>query len=211
LHDVTAQNLFAISINLARLQEPTPQLSPGFKEALLESQDLCEQSLHEIRTLSYLLHPPMLDQAGLVSALQWYIDGFTRRSGIDVGLVVTQEVGRLPREMETDLFRIVQEGLANVLRHSGSNTATVRLEKHATQLTLQIIDQGRGMPERAVTAVPNRVESLGVGIAGMRQRLRQLGGRLNINSVGQGTTVTATVPLPAEEVLRRAAGRGAAE
>jgi PAS domain S-box-containing protein len=208
LHDVTAQNLFAISINLARLQELDPLPPHEFTETLAECQNLCEQSLQEVRTLSYLLHPPMLDQAGLVSALRWYIDGFTKRSGIDVGLVVTQEIGRLPREMETDLFRIVQEGLANILRHSGSSTATVRLEKQAAQLTLQIKDQGRGMPKRAVTAVPNRVESLGVGIAGMRQRLRQLGGRLKIDSVGQGTTVTATVPLPAKGAFRRAAGLG---
>jgi PAS domain S-box-containing protein len=209
LHDVTAQNLFAISINLASLRESNLLPPRKLTVTLAECQSLCEQSLQEIRTLSYLLHPPMLDQAGLVSALQWYIDGFAKRSGIDVGLVVTQEIGRLPREMETDLFRVVQEGLANIHRHSGSSTATVRLEKKATQLTLQIIDQGHGMPERAVTAVLNRVESLGVGLAGMRQRLRQLGGWLKIDSDHQGTTVTATVPLPTEDVSRRAAGQGA--
>jgi len=179
------------------------------KDTLAECQALCEQSLQEIRTLSYLLHPPMLDQAGLVSALPWYIDGFVRRSGIDVALVVTQEIGRLPREMETDLFRVVQEGLANIRRHSGSRTATVRLEKQGAVLVLQIADQGRGIPERDETAAPNGVESLGVGIVGMRHRLRQLGGQLKIDSGGQGTIVTATLPLPAEEPLRRAAGQEA--
>jgi PAS domain S-box-containing protein len=205
LHDVTAQNLFATTINLARLQ--TLSLAREVKDVLAESQGLCEQGLQEIRTLSYLLHPPLLDQAGLIPALKWYIEGFSKRSGIDVGLVVPQEIDRLTHEVESALFRIVQESLANIHRHSGSNMADVRLEKEGTQVVLQIRDAGHGMPE-VTTAEPD-IATLGVGIPGMRQRLLQLGGHLNIESSAKGTTVRATVPLPAERRLRsRATGGG---
>ncbi|HEU0005568.1 MAG TPA: ATP-binding protein, partial [Terriglobia bacterium] len=205
LHDVTAQNLFATTINLARVQSSS--VPSETKEVLGECQTLCGQALQEIRTLSYLLHPPILDQAGLASALRWYIDGFSKRSGIDVGLVVTQEFNRLSREMEADLFRIVQESLSNVHRHSGSSTASVRLEKQSTQVVLQIRDEGRGMQPRVTPAEADE-STLGVGIPGMRQRLRQLGGHLTIESDSQGTTVTATVPLRTERRRASRAGRG---
>lgn len=194
LHDLTAQNLFAITVNLARLQQGPLQSSEA-AELVAECRGLCEQSLQEIRTLSYLLHPPMLDQAGLVSALQWYIEGFIKRSGIYVGLVVKQEVGRLPSEVETALFRIVQESLTNIHRHSGSGMASIRLETIGDQVLLRIKDQGQGMPAGAPLTEMEGSRSLGVGIAGMRQRLRQLGGRLEIKSSEQGTVVTAVVPL----------------
>ena len=130
LHDVTAQNLFAITINLGSLARK--ELPANLKDSLTESQALCEQALQEIRTLSYLLHPPMLDQVGLVAALQWYIDGFSKRSSIEVNLVVTQEITRLRRDMETDLFRVVQESLVNIHRHSGSETARYVLDNRLT-------------------------------------------------------------------------------
>jgi PAS domain S-box-containing protein len=205
LHDVTAQNLFATTINLARLQSPA--VSSEVKDVLAECQTLCEQALQEIRTLSYLLHPPILDEAGLVSALRWYIDGFSKRSGIDVGLVVTREFDRLPPEVEADLFRIVQESLSNVHRHSGSNTASVRLEKQATQVVVQIRDEGHGM-QRDKTRLEADESTLGVGIPGMRHRLRQLGGNLTIESNSQGTTVMATVPLRVERRERSRASHG---
>jgi len=207
LHDVTAQNLFAATIGLARLQQT--KLLAEARDVLAECQALCEQSLREIRTLSYRLHPPMLDQAGLVPALQWYIEGFAKRSGIEVGLVTPQEIGRLPQEVEADLFRIVQEGLANVHRHSGSSTATVRLDQSGQHLALQIKDQGRGMG-KTVLAEANGTESLGVGIRGMRERLRQLGGKLEIESTGQGTTVTAIVPLSASQASNATAAGASA-
>jgi|GEM_PF-3202706 len=201
LHDVTAQNLFATTINLAHLQSNSA--SSETKKVLAECQSLCEQALQEIRTLSYLLYPPVLDQAGLISALGWYIDGFSKRSGIDVGLVITEEFDRLQREVEADLFRIVQESLSNVHRHSGSNTASVRLEKQTSQVVLQIRDEGRGIQPR-VTPAETEDPTVGVGIPSMRQRLRQLGGHLTIESNSQGTVVTATVPLHVE---RRRASR----
>jgi PAS domain S-box-containing protein len=203
LHDVTAQNLFAATLGLARLQQT--KLVTEARDVLAECQALCEQSLLEIRTLSYRLHPPMLDQAGLVPALQWYIEGFAKRSGIEVDLVTPEEIERLPKEVEADLFRIVQEGLANVHRHSGSNTATVRLDQSGQHLALQIKDQGCGMSKTAMAQV-NGAESLGVGIRGMRERLRQLGGHLQIESTEQGTTVTAVVPLSTKQASNAAAG-----
>jgi PAS domain S-box-containing protein len=193
LHDVTAQNLFAINMNLSRLQRGRVE-SAEVKEILAESRNLGQQSLQEIRTLSYLLHPPMLDQAGLVDALKWYVDGFVKRSGIDVEVLPIQEIGRLPSEVETALFRIVQEGLSNIKRHSGSNSANIKLEKKKDRVILQIRDHGRGMKSE-VASTESDGRSLGVGIPGMRQRLRQLGGNLQIESSDRGTLVTAMVPI----------------
>jgi PAS domain S-box-containing protein len=191
LHDVTAQNLFAINIALTRLLQ---QKKIGDFRAILEDcLSLCDQSREEIRTLSYLLHPPTLDQAGLVSALKWYVEGFSRRVGIKVDLVVGRYIGRLPMDVETDLFRVVQECLANVHRHSGSSTARVQLDRHADRVVLQVRDWGRGMPAEATNV--GALGSLGVGIPGMRERLGQLRGHLEIESGNHGTTVTAVVPL----------------
>gem|GEM_PF-725779 len=193
LHDGTAQNLFAISINLARLAQLDVEELDEMERLISECQSLGDQSLQEIRTLSYLLHPPLLDQAGLVSALQWYADGFSKRSGIYVD-VLAQPIGRLEAEIETALFRIVQEALANVRRHSGSETATIRLDRTNGRVKLEIRDRGHGMKADGSSA-SNGLEAMGVGIPGMRQRLRQLGGSLEINSNGKGTAIVAVVPL----------------
>lgn len=193
LHDGTAQNLFAISMNLQKLF----QLSSGNEEIqrlVLECQALDEQSLREIRTLSYLLHPPLLDQAGLVSALQWYVEGFSKRSGIFVE-VFAEPIGRLQSEVEMTLFRVVQEALSNVRRHSESETASIRLARKDGEVVLQIKDQGRGLALADCSPDTNGALSLGVGIPGMKQRLRQLGGTLDITSNNGGTTVSAVVPI----------------
>ena len=193
LHDGTAQNLFAISINLQKLF----QLSAGNEEIqrlLVECQSLDEQSLREIRTLSYLLHPPLLDQAGLVSALQWYVEGFTKRSGIYVE-VFAEPIGRLQSEIEMALFRVVQEALSNVRRHSESEAASIRLARRDCEVVLQIKDQGKGLALADCSPDTNGALSLGVGIPGMKQRLRQLGGTLDITSNNGGTTVSAVVPI----------------
>jgi PAS domain S-box-containing protein len=193
LHDVTAQNLFMVNMNLSRLQ--------GRRVDPLEAQDvlgdcrkLCDQSLQEIRTLSYLLHPPMLDEAGLVGAIRWYVNGYVKRSGIQIEVVAVDEIGRLSTEVETALFRIVQECLSNVRRHSGSSSADIRLKKEENEVILQISDHGRGMPKIDLTESDGLV-SPGVGIPGMRQRLRQLGGILEIESSNHGMVVTAKVPI----------------
>ncbi len=187
LHDGTAQNLFAMTIGLSRLLQQT--IPPDLKGTLEECLALCEQSRQEIRTLSYVLHPPMLDEAGLVSALKWYTEGFSERSGIRVDLALEPDPGRLPLEIETVLFRVVQECLANVHRHSGSALASVRLQRKTDSVILQVQDWGHG--------IPPEVGRAGVGIPGMRERLSQLLGHLEIESGGQGTTITVTVPLVA--------------
>jgi len=193
LHDGTAQNLFAISINVAKLMQ-ADQVQPEQAELLLmECQSMVDQSLKEIRTLSYLLHPPLLDQSGLVSALQWYAEGFSKRSGIYVD-VIAQPIGRLSSEVETALFRVVQEALTNVRRHSCSETASIRLERRTGEVKLEIKDRGRGLPPVKEDRSDGLLE-LGVGIPGMKQRLRQLGGKLEISSNERGTSIIAVVPV----------------
>jgi len=193
LHDGTAQNLFAISINLQRLYQLSSE-NEEIQRLIVECQSLDEQSLKEIRTLSYLLHPPLLDQAGLVSALQWYVEGFTKRSGIFVE-VFAEPIGRLQSEIEMALFRVVQEALANVRRHSTSETASIRLARRNSEVVLQIKDRGKGLVSGNGGPDTDGAVSLGVGIPGMKQRLRQLGGTLEITSNHDGTTVFAVVPL----------------
>jgi len=201
LHDSTAQTLFAITLNLRRLEKVTVNQTPEMTALLSDSQELAAQSVTELRTLSYLLHPPILDDAGLVRALQWFVRGFSERTGIHVDAAAVEDIGRLPRDTETALFRIVQESLTNVRRHSSSDTASVRLEKGNAEVKLQISDRGHGMPEGAGNGSAGENAELGVGISGMRQRLIQLGGRLEIESSNSGTTITAVVPAIQEEAL----------
>ena len=197
LHDTTAQNLLAIVLNLETLVQKASTLPKEFVDAISECQSLCQQSQAEIRTLSYLLHPPMLDEAGLILALEWLIDGFSRRSGISVDFAAPPDFRRLPSQMETALFRIVQESLTNIYRHSGSTTAEVQLERGESQVRLQVADHGRGIAAtgNGVDPTVRRTETLGVGISGMRERLRQMGGLLEVRSNGAGTSVTAVLPL----------------
>jgi two-component system NarL family sensor kinase len=194
LHDITAQNLFAITVNLENLRQQQSALTRNGMETVTECLNLCEQSLREVRTLSYVLHPPALDRLGLVPTLQWYIDGFAKRSGIAVRLESARDIGRLPLEMETDIFRIVQEGLSNVFRHSGSQTATVVLEKQDGHFVLQIRDSGHGMPDWNVN--PDNSARFGVGLPSIRERLRRLGGQLDIRSGKDGVLFQASMPVP---------------
>ena len=149
-----------------------------------------------MRTLSYLLHPPLLDEDGLASALAWYVKGFTERSKIKIDLKVPPNFGRLPQEVETTLFRVVQEGLTNVHRHSKSPTASIRLSRRATEVKLEIADKGQGMPAKALHSGNQKSGQLGVGIMGMSERARQLGGRLEIDSSRRGTTIRVVIPNP---------------
>ena len=197
LHDTTAQSISAIGINLASLGRA--RLPPWAARILADCQSLCDASLREIRTLSYLLHPPTLDELGLVSAVSWFVRGLEKRSGLRVTLEAPLAKERLPAALERDLFFVVQEALLNVLRHSGSDTAEVRLERQATQVILRIRDEGHGMTGARSPEQPGDWASAGVGIPGMRERLRQNGGGLEIVSNRQGTTIIATVPLQAEK------------
>ena len=196
LHETTAQDLAALKMHLARLNRSGAALSADERAAIAESIDLAERSMTGIRTLSYLLHPPFLDESGLVSALKWYADGFAERSGIHVDLDLPSAFERLPQDVETALFRVVQEALLNIHHHAHSASAAIRLHAGAGELTLEVEDRGRGVPAELLAQLPQGGGALGVGVAGMRERLEQLGGTLEIVSSGQGTTVRARIPLP---------------
>ena len=209
LHDGTAQNLFGISINLAKLNQLMPKTAEA-AQLIRECESLGDRTLQEIRTLSYLLHPPLLDEAGLISALQWYVQGFSKRSGIKVD-VFAEPLDRLPADYELALFRVVQESLTNVRRHSGSATASIRLESRSGEVLLEIHDNGCGLASSNQSGDSQDSEEfiqMGVGIPGMRQRLVQLGGRLEVTSDTHGATVTAVVPVNgAKHVANSARGR----
>lgn len=196
LHETTAQDLAALKMNLSALERDTVSLDPRLRALVSESAALAEQSMRDIRTLSYLLHPPFLDEVGLTSALRWFATGFGQRSGIPVELTLPDNFERLPREMETTLFRIVQESLTNIHRHSGSPRASIKLSRVENSVTLEIEDWGHGLTQ--VRDGPNqpKAHAFGVGIPGMRERIEQLGGTLIVDSGETGTTVRACLNLP---------------
>jgi len=194
LHDGTAQNLAALGMNLGIVDQAAAALDAGARKALGESVALADQCIRELRTFSYLLHPPVLDNLGLSSALTWYIEGFRQRSGIAAKLEIAADLGRLPQELELMLFRIVQESLSNIHRHSGSRTATIRIARYAKEVVMQISDQGHGMAPNLNDGDVS-LARVGVGIAAMRERVRHMGGRLEIRSLPKGTDVEVVAPL----------------
>ena len=193
LHDSVGQLLAAISMNNVAIKAESDKLSPAAAEALSHNSRIGDEILGQIRTISHLLHPPLLDEAGLASALDWYVNGFSQRSNIDVSLDMPSDLGRLSRELELTIFRVVQESLTNIHRHSGSQTAAIRITREDGRLSLQIRDTGRGMSQKKVMALTGA--SSGVGLRGMRERLAQVGGDLTLQSDGNGTLVTAILPL----------------
>jgi PAS domain S-box-containing protein len=193
LHDGTAQSIAALGMNLSLVRESSATLDARTQRALHESLELADQCIRELRTLSYLLHPPILDDRGLAPALAGYAEGFAERSGIAVELDLTPDLGRLPKEVELMLFRVVQESLTNIHRHSGSRAATIRLARYPQDIVLEVRDQGQGIDKRHRDGAAD--VRLGVGIAGMRERVRQIGGRLQIRSRPGGTDVEVVVPL----------------
>ena len=196
LHDSTAQVLTALSLNLARMKHSTELTRhPQMSDALTESAALADQASQEIRTLSYLLHPPMLDEVGLTEALRWYARGFAQRTRIEIDLDIPEEFGRLPRDIETVLFRIVQESLGNVYRHSGSAIAGVRLEKRPAEICLCVWDRGKGLPEGILQRRNGSRATLGVGIQGMEERVSQLGGRMALRPGQPGAVIDVFLPL----------------
>ena len=190
IHDTTIQNLVAVKMQIDQVRDGVIPGAVLAATALDEARDLLVQSLSELRTLSYLLHPPMLDELGLASAIRWYAQGFEKRSGIAVSVDAPETMCRLPADTETALFRVIQEGLANIHRHSGSREARVALTQHRERIELEIADKGRGMPNPACSDGCY----LGVGIPGMRVRIQQIGGRFELKSSGDGTTLRAVVP-----------------
>ena len=199
LHDSTGQYLAALAMNLSWMNQSSGASDAKVRSVVGESIDLVKRCLSEIRNFSYLLHPPVLDEYGLSAALRWYVQGFSKRSRIHVEMDVPRNLPRLTREAETALFRVVQECLTNVHRHSGSSRAKIRLHQVSGSLTLEVSDEGHGISSvsRGEGASAARV---GVGIAGIKERLRELGGRLEIDSDCHGTIVRASMPLELEEI-----------
>lgn len=195
LHDVTAQSIGLIMLNLAQVQNAAASLDSRSKDRLTESLAFGEQALKDIRTLSYVLHPPLLDHAGLITALKWYVKGFNERSGVKVNFTEKgHDDQRLPPEVEYALFRVVQECLTNIRRHTNSETAEIDLERTTESVSLSVRDYGKGH-KLQIARNGEGAEVVGVGIPGMRHRLKQLGGELLVDSSVDGTTVTATVPV----------------
>ncbi len=205
LHDSTSQTLSAIALNLALLQKRGIAHDAKSRRTLQESVSLANQAAQEVRNLSHLLHPPDIDAMGLEPALRWYIARFAERSGIEVEMEAPPSLKRLSSEAELALFRVAQEALSNVHRHSGSSTAAVRISQAPGLIRLTIEDHGHGMALDAVDA--GRISVPGVGVSGMRERLRQLGGSIDIVSGVTGTRVEAVLPLEAGKSGESAAER----
>jgi signal transduction histidine kinase len=191
LHDSLGQDLTAAKICLDVLAREAQS-----SEHLREAQELVNRCIADTRTLSHLLHPPLLDEAGFVSAAKWYVEGFGHRSGISTQLYLPEHTHRLPRRTETALFRIMQEALTNVHRHSGSRTVEVKVIADEAQVVLTIRDFGTGVPREVLDRFW-KTGNVGVGLAGIRERLQELGGFLEIESNMDGTLLKATIPVSA--------------
>lgn len=198
LHDSVGQTLAALNMNLSLARNEIDRLIKT-SSTLADSEGLVQEMSKEIRTISHLLHPPLLDEAGLVSALRWYVEGFSQRSSINVDLDIDEDFGRLPRELETAIFRIVQECLTNVHRHSGSSEARIAIARSKGEVQVEVKDAGKGIPEEKQEELAN-AGMPGVGITGMRERIRQLGGSLEIHSDGKGTNVLVRLPVAAASI-----------
>jgi PAS domain S-box-containing protein len=199
LHDSTAQELAVVAMNLGRLEEWIEGRDPWAENLLADSLAVLAQGNRDLRTLAHLLHPPMLEELGLAGALRHYVEGFSQRSGIRVELECGDDLERCSDGIETALFRVVQESLANVHRHSTSNCAFLKLARAGENIELTISDRGRGLPPGLLAGTADGAR-IGVGISGMRQRVRQLKGRLDLSSNGQGTTVHVVLPFCAKDI-----------
>jgi PAS domain S-box-containing protein len=195
LHEMTAQDLAALKMLLARLGRSSDGLSDADRQLINESIEIAERSMSSVRTLSYLLHPPFLDDNGLLAAVRWYSEGFAARSGIAVDLDLPDALDRQSQDIEMTLFRVVQEALINIHRHAQSPTASIRLRLKDGRLTLEVQDRGAGMPAELVAQLMSGTGVVSVGVAGMGERLKQLGGTLEIESSSDGTVVRALLPL----------------
>ena len=197
LHDSVGQTLAALSMNLAAVGADIERLAKT-ASIITDSTALVNDMSSDIRTISYLLHPPLLDEAGLASALTWYIKGFSERSKIDIQLHMSKDFGRLTRDLETAIFRVIQECLTNIHRHSGSSVATISVAQVEGQVRVEVEDKGKGIPlQKHAEIAAWRPATPGVGVRGMRERLKQLGGTLEIRSDGEGKGTVVVARLPA--------------
>jgi two-component system, NarL family, sensor kinase len=203
LHDSTGQTLVALKMTIASLTPLVPQQPPA-PNLLDDLATLADQALQEIRTTSHLLHPPMLDEVGFSSAAQWYVDGFTKRSGVQANLKLSA-TPRLTKDEELVFFRILQESLTNVLRHSGSTSVDINVSTDRDDAILTVRDYGKGIPQKTLTNFRETAAGVGVGLGGMKQRVRELGGHLTVDSDGRGTCITATLPLAKNDAPAKSA------
>ncbi len=193
LHDSAGQTLAALGMQLARISEDAKKNPAHLGQDVEDAEELVRHLSQEIRTTSYLLHPPMLDECGISSALSWYVQGLAERSNLKIDLQVPDSFGRLPSEMELVIFRLVQECLTNIHRHSGSKTALIRIERKEGYVRVEVEDQGRGMSPERLAEIQS--QGTGVGIRGMRERVRHFCGDLVVESNTSGTKVSATLPF----------------
>jgi signal transduction histidine kinase len=195
LHDSIGQYLAALKMNLARLKECLPG---GDAQVLADSEQVVDLCLSETRTISHLLHPPLLDESGLLSAAKWYLEGFSERSGIQVALHIQDNLGRLPQDVETALFRVLQESLTNVHRHSGSKNVDITIGLDGGKVLVTIRDYGCGFSSQQLQDVRTG-RSRGVGLTGLRERIAVLGGLFEVVSTEPGALIKVTLPLKMQE------------
>jgi len=198
LHDSIGQTLAALKMTISTLSKMTSaaaQPSPAISKCWDDVNALIDEAIRETRTISHLLHPPMLDELGFAASASWYITGFARRSGIEVNVELPEEQLRFTESMDLTLFRVLQECLTNILRHSGSKKAEVRLDIAGQEVVLSVRDYGKGMSRDQIQKFVTSGTDVGVGLGGMRERVRDLGGKIELQNPGTGTTVKVTLPL----------------
>lgn len=200
LHDSAGQTLTVLGMNLAQFVQKTGRAAPEVAGEAETIQEMVQQLHRDIRTTSYLLHPPLLDESGLYSALSWYTQGLVERSRLQIRFDMSEDFGRLPGDMELVVFRLIQECLTNIHRHADSKTASIRITRDADQVTVEVRDQGMGMPPERLAQVQTGVS--GVGIRGMRERLRQFKGEMKIHSDSSGTRISVTIPVPKNAIAQ---------
>ena len=194
LHDSAGQTLTVLGMNLAQFVHKAARHAPDLASEAETIQEMVQQLHREVRTTSYLLHPPLLDESGLYSALSWYMHGLEERSGLQIRFDMSEEFGRLPRDMELVVFRLVQECLTNIHRHSGSKTGSIRIAHEGNRVRVEVRDEGKGMPPERLAEIQS--SGAGVGVRGMRERLRQFKGEMKIESDASGTRILVTIPIP---------------
>ena len=199
LHDSAGQTLTVLGLSLAQLVEKAAMIAPQLASEGKEIEKVVQQLHREIRTTSYLLHPPLLDETGIRSALGWYVQGIAERSGIAIDLKISADFGRLPADIELTIFRIVQECLTNIHRHAESKTARIRIRREKSRVHIEVRDTGKGISPQRLAEI--RTQGCGVGISGIRERLRRFRGEMKIESEGSGTTISATIPIPSDTKL----------
>jgi two-component system NarL family sensor kinase len=198
LHDSTGQLLVALTMNLFRLRSELADQNSEAASVIDDTSGVVEEMTRQLRTMSYLLHPPLLDEAGLASAVKWYVDGFATRSAVEVKLELPAELGRLPQQLEITLFRLIQESLTNIHRHSGSKNASIRVTRSPDDVCLEICDDGKGFAFAEIAE--GRKNRPGVGILGMKERVRRFGGTIDFWSSEKGTRVRAQLPIDRQEL-----------